>query len=449
MGKASRRGRVIGPMAAVVVVSALFGCAAPSGDPLATPSPLAFPLTPTGGTTTRDLTITNEAASGALTLESMAVAGPAASMFADGFDDDSTTVLDPGESTTVAVTYAPTAAGDHVASLRVDNSSGGTLDVPLSGSAVAREPGSAPLTATPAAVAFPATPLGETVTHTVDLRNDAAGGTIDVLSATVTGPDGPMFEATADMLPDDLEPGATLQVQVAFSPSATGPRAAVLSIDHTGTNAPLQVPLSGEGTGAGALPVLHRVNAGGPPIAVTTPGEPAWAEDSAAAPSPYAVTAASAGMTTWPNAVDVLRPVGPGRHAGGRVPDRALRRPRAPEPGVRLPGPGGHGRARAGVPGRDVRAVAGGRRPCLRRRRRRPDRVPRRRHVRPGRGRPGPGPVGGHRVGRHDRRGVPARRGQSGGQGRRDRGGGAGGSARARTVAVGRRPLAPRRCARR
>jgi hypothetical protein len=307
---ARRRARVTaigvaGTLAALLVAA----CGVPSGEAQATPASLAFPDTAPGASSTREVTITNVAASGALTVESVGISGPNAALFADAFDDDGSVVLDPGESTTVPVTYSPIAPGAHAASLRVSNSGAAALTVPLSGTSGTPAPGPAPLTPVPASVQFPATPIGQAAHHDVVLRSDASAGTIDVESATVSGPDAAMFSPDAGALPDDLEPGASLTVPVTFAPTATGPRAAILTVVHSGSNTPLQVALGGDATASGPHPVLHRVDAGGPGVA-GEPGAPAWAADTAATPSPYANVAQSGNSVAapWSTPVDTSDP---------------------------------------------------------------------------------------------------------------------------------------------
>jgi Malectin domain/Abnormal spindle-like microcephaly-assoc'd, ASPM-SPD-2-Hydin/Glucose / Sorbosone dehydrogenase len=310
MGRTRWASRARSLLLVAVLSMALAGCLFPSGQGEMTPSSLTFPETAVGESATEELVITNVATSGSLTIESMALSGPDAAMFADRFDDDSTLVLAPGQAGTVPVVFSPTIAGPRDAVLHVTSSStSGALSVPLSGTAVEPDPGSAPLVASPSTVTIPSTPLGQTTTDSVVLRNGATAGSLTIRSTAISGSDASMFSDAFDDGADvTLDPGESVTVPVTFSPTASGWRAAMLTIDHTGTNAPLRIGLSGDGRSSGATTVLYRVNAGGPIVAGSS-GLPAWAADSKAAPSPYVNAAATGNLVSARSAaVDLSDP---------------------------------------------------------------------------------------------------------------------------------------------
>ncbi len=266
-------------------------CTPASGNGQPSPASLVFPQTTVGQSSTQQLTITNVAESGDLTIESVGIAGPDAAMFSDQFDDDSSVVLPPGQATTVAVKFSPTDAGPRQATLRVNNSGSDALSVPLSGTAVAADPGSNPLVASPASLSFPSTTVGQTSSLNVVLRDAATSGTLRISALDVQGPDAARFSAHLD--PTTLSAGQSITVPVTFTPDASGSRTATLVATHSGTNSPLTVPLSGQGTLSHPGTVLYRVDSGGPGL----PGSPAWAPDSSAQPSRY-VNASATGNTT-------------------------------------------------------------------------------------------------------------------------------------------------------
>jgi hypothetical protein len=275
------------------VASGLVACSTTaSGTPQATPASVAFPQTVVGQQATQGVVITNVAESGTLTIESTGIAGTDAAMFSDRFDDDSSVALAPGQSTTVTVVFSPTGAGSRSATLRVNHSGSGDFSVPLSGSAVAADPGSRPLVASPASLSFPDTTVGQSASLDVALRNGGASDAIQVSSVGLSGPDSAMF-TTNFAGPVTLQPGGSVTVRVTFSPTATGSRSATLVATHSGTNSPLPVALSGRAGLAGPGVVLYRVDAGGPELA----GSPRWSADTSAQPSPY-VNAAATGNTT-------------------------------------------------------------------------------------------------------------------------------------------------------
>lgn len=291
--------------AAVVAAVALGGAAcasSSSGDADASPTEVAFGPTALGTSASRDVVVTNVAASGALTVESVTVTGAARGDFTDDFDDGGTTVLDPGESFTLAVTFAPTAAGERAATLTVAHSGPDALTVPLGGTGVAIPPGDNPLTPDPAALDFGQTTVGASADLRVMLHN---GGTadIDVTSVAVTGPDAALF--TIAESPTIVRAGRAARLVVWYTPTASGPHAASLVVTHTGTNTPVVVPLSGSAVlAAGAGVPVQRINAGGPSL----PGEPRWAADGPASPSPFVDPAAGSFTAAVPGTVDLSHP---------------------------------------------------------------------------------------------------------------------------------------------
>src|SRR5688572_21078822 len=88
-GRGTARRRRLAALAVLGIVGAgLAACATPSGQPRATPTEIAFAPVAVGEQDSTDLLVTNVAAQGALTLESVAIAGPDAAQFSDEFDDD-------------------------------------------------------------------------------------------------------------------------------------------------------------------------------------------------------------------------------------------------------------------------------------------------------------------------------------------------------------------------
>ena len=301
-GNSRRRAAAV--VALLVAMGAgLVACTTTPAGIEVTPAPLAFAQTTVGQSVNQNLTIKNNNTSGSVTIESMGLAGSGAAMYSDNFDDASSLVLGAGQSTTVAVTYSPTAAGTHDATLRVNHNATGAFSVPISGTAVAAPLGAQPLQATPASVAFPTTTLGQTANHDVVLKNTGTSGSVTVSSTSISGPAAAMFSDSFADTPVVLGPGETVTVTARFRPTAAGARTAALAVTHTGTNSPLKVPLGGTGQTTAPPVVLHRVNAGGPAVA-GQPGTPTWAADTVAAPSPL-VNAAATGNKVANNTATV------------------------------------------------------------------------------------------------------------------------------------------------
>ena len=88
---------------AAALVAGVVACSTPSGQPQVTPSSLEFGPIAVGASASDEVVVTNVATSGALTIESIGIAGPDAAMFADGFDDSSAPALEPASLRSGAV----------------------------------------------------------------------------------------------------------------------------------------------------------------------------------------------------------------------------------------------------------------------------------------------------------------------------------------------------------
>ncbi len=108
----------------------------------------------------------------------------------------------------------------------------------------------------PTSLGFGSVVVGQSRVLALQLTNlGAVGDSAIVIDQTlISGPDASLF---SDNFPDasdiTLAPGQSTTVNVSFAPTATGSQSAILEVYHSGTNTPLQVPLSG--TGAVATPI--------------------------------------------------------------------------------------------------------------------------------------------------------------------------------------------------
>jgi uncharacterized repeat protein (TIGR01451 family) len=107
------------------------------------------------------------------------------------------------------------------------------------------------LDADPPALAFPETLLGETAVGTVTLNNSGETA-LEVSDAVMTG-DSVFAHDLA--LPQTLEPGATHDFSVSFTPDAATSFEALLTLSHDGGNSPLQVSMTGAGAEPGTVPI--------------------------------------------------------------------------------------------------------------------------------------------------------------------------------------------------
>ncbi|HEX6962171.1 MAG TPA: malectin domain-containing carbohydrate-binding protein, partial [Lacipirellula sp.] len=143
-----------------------------------------------------------------------------------------------------------------------------------------------PLNASAAALDFGAVTVGQTATRQLTITNGGNSGAADITvdpAAAAIAPSGPYSFSFAQAAPIVLAPGQSTVVTLTYNPTASGSHTAELTIPHNGSNGAVSVDLTGDAEAETPSGVLYRINAGGPSVA----GSPAWAADTAAAPSTF------------------------------------------------------------------------------------------------------------------------------------------------------------------
>ncbi len=213
----------------------------------ASPAALQFPALPRGISLTYPAVV--EVTNGGTASETLSsVTPPAAPFTASGLPAPGT-VVPPGGSVLVSVTYTPAATGNDTSSFTVAAADGSAVTVGLSGSAVA---GQGTLAVSATTLDFGPVPVGTSVTQTVYLSD--AGPYFSDLPLTITG-------TTATALPfgikepiaagQPLSHGYLLPVPVTFAPAGAGPASATYQVTATDGQHPPQtvtVTLTGTGT---------------------------------------------------------------------------------------------------------------------------------------------------------------------------------------------------------
>jgi len=153
-------------------------------------------------------------------------------------------VLAPGAFCTITVIFKPTATGPASAALTLtDNASGSPQSVSLSGAGTASA-----VTLSTTAVNFGNQKLNTaSAAQQITLTNSGTGTL--VYTGTLTGTNASMFSKWSNCA-GSLAPGAFCTVNVVFTPTATGPASAALTLTDNASDSPQSVSLSGAGVAA-------------------------------------------------------------------------------------------------------------------------------------------------------------------------------------------------------
>jgi uncharacterized repeat protein (TIGR01451 family) len=111
-------------------------------------------------------------------------------------------------------------------------------------------------TVSPASIAFGDTPLGATSTVQAVKLSNSGGAGINVSSVAVAGTNPGDFVISADSCSGQaVAPGSSCTAQVAFKPTATGPRSATVVLTDDAGDSPQTVAVTGNGTTSADLAV--------------------------------------------------------------------------------------------------------------------------------------------------------------------------------------------------
>jgi hypothetical protein len=158
--------------------------------------------------------------------------------------------LNPGQTATLTVNFAPPTSGTLTGSLKlVSDADNPTLDIALSGTGVTPVGTPAVLAANPTSLIFGNVAVGSSKTLSQTLTN--SGGS--ALTISQIAPSGTGFSFTGINLPVTLSAGQSFTFNVTFTPAAGGSVSGSLSITSDASNPNLGVPLSATGIAAGQL----------------------------------------------------------------------------------------------------------------------------------------------------------------------------------------------------
>jgi hypothetical protein len=174
------------------------------------------------------------------------VAVSAATVTGTGYTVSGSTLpltLNPGQTTTLQLTFDPTMAGPATGSLGINsNGTSGTIHVTLNGTGTA--PLSPQLTVSPTSLAFGNVTLGTTSSLQVTLSSTGTAP-VAVSAATLSGTG---FAASGATFPVTLNPGLAVTIQVQFDPTLAGAASGQLKVtSNSAINNTAVVQITGTG----------------------------------------------------------------------------------------------------------------------------------------------------------------------------------------------------------
>jgi Abnormal spindle-like microcephaly-assoc'd, ASPM-SPD-2-Hydin len=221
----------------------LSGTGVTQGTLTPNPTSLAFGSVTTGTSQSLSETLTNTGGS------SLTISGASAS--GTGFSLSGLTLpvtLNAGQSTSVTVSFAPTASGTVSGNVSITSNGGNpNVSIPLSGTGVT--PGT--LSPNPSSLAFGSVQVGNS-TNLSETMTNTGGSPVTISQANVTGA---VFSISGLTLPITLNANQSVTFTATFTPTGPGAASGSLSVVSNASNSPLTVALSGTGTAAGQLAV--------------------------------------------------------------------------------------------------------------------------------------------------------------------------------------------------
>jgi hypothetical protein len=221
----------------------LTGTATSASPPVVSlaPSSLSFGNQPQGTSSApQTLTLTNTGGS-TLSITGIAIAGTNPGDFAQ--TNNCGTSVPAGASCTFSITFTPTASGNRSATLDItDNAGGSPQHVSLAGTGVAPM-----VTLNPTSLSFGNQNVGTTSgAKGIQLKN-TGNAVLTISGIAITGTNATDFTQTNNC-PSSLAAGAQCNINVTFTPTAFGTRAASLSVSDDASNSPQTASLTGSGT---------------------------------------------------------------------------------------------------------------------------------------------------------------------------------------------------------
>ena len=205
------------------------------------PTSLTFGSQSVGATGTAQAVTVNNTGNAALNITSIAVSGANAGDFA--LTNSCGTSVAAGANCTISVTFKPTVTGTRSAAVTIaDSASSSPQTVGLSGTGTAST-----VSVSPTNLSFGSQSVGTTSSAQMITLTNSGNVALTISSLTISGANPGDFTQTSNC-GSNVAAGANCTIGVTFLPSASGSRAASLSIADSASGSPQIVSFGGNGT---------------------------------------------------------------------------------------------------------------------------------------------------------------------------------------------------------
>ena len=205
------------------------------------PSSLTFGSQSVGITSTAQVVTVNNSGNAALSVTNIAVSGANASDFAQTNSCGSSVAA--GANCTISVTFKPTAAGTRIAAIAIaDSATGSPQTVSVSGAGT-----TSTVSVSPSNLSFGSQSVGTTSSAQMITLTNSGNVALTISSLAISGANAGDFTQTNNC-GSNVAAGANCTIGVTFAPTASGSRAASLSIADSASGSPQIVSFGGNGT---------------------------------------------------------------------------------------------------------------------------------------------------------------------------------------------------------
>lgn len=235
---------------------------APVGNPsMSDGGPFAFADTQVGQTSAARSTVLSNSGTAAFTIATLVLSGTDGGDFVLGGTCAVNGTISPAGSCTITASFKPTVAGARGGTLLLMTDGGNQFSVNLGGNGVAVAAAGA-LTLSPQSFDFGTVAIGGTAPTRRFVLTNSGNGALSLASIAFSGPFAGIADTgTCPAMPLVLQPGASCELVVRFTPTAIGASAGSAVIQGTSTS--WTIALSGQGAAAAAPTPAPASNAGG------------------------------------------------------------------------------------------------------------------------------------------------------------------------------------------